>query len=267
VLQKDDTSLLHYGNDGLIKSFEWIAEASPGGTVEHFDEMTLVKTGILSSSFNMVFALSRPNSNQNISGAVRSAFIHSRIPWELITTSETSESVQPLIQEFGLVRVNVEPGMILEPLPKVIPQPPKELDIRQVNSFDEMQTLLHVGIKAFGDSTGTLLSPLARALAEGSGSFRGGCYLGYVASEPVATSIRFSFGRSAGIYFVGTLQEFRKRGFGEAMTWRASIDGGKDGCEFGFLQASEMGFPIYEKMGYRRIVDYEIWKPKELSFD
>jgi predicted acetyltransferase len=69
-------------------------------------------------------------------------------------------------------------------------------------------------------------------------------------------------GDVAGIYFVSTLAEFRRRGFGEAMTWRAIADARTTGCTLSYLQASRMGRHIYEGMGFRVFEEYSELKAK-----
>jgi predicted acetyltransferase len=63
-------------------------------------------------------------------------------------------------------------------------------------------------------------------------------------------------GTTAGIYNVATLPSHRKRGYGEAMTWRAVAGGAAAGCDVAILQASQMGRPIYERMGFRLVAPY-----------
>lgn len=261
-MEDSQPSLLKACHESLVKTFEWIANVTPTGALEHCDGITIGKSGLASSSFNIVFALDLPKSLSGVSEAIRRLFMTSGIPWELITTPNISDAIEPLIQEFSLIKADVEPGMVLDSLPNIIPASPPELEIKQVSQGEELRTFFRVGMLGFGDPSGSLLEPLAKGLSE-SASFRGGAYLGYANGVPVSTSLRFSVGKIAAIYFVATLPEFRRRGYGEAMTWRATLDGRKDGCEGGFLQASAMGRPIYEKMGYRKIVDYEVWKPKE----
>ena len=44
------------------------------------------------------------------------------------------------------------------------------------------------------------------------------------------------------------------------MAWRAVLDGRAAGCTLGYLQASKMGRPIYEKMGFRVVGEYREWR-------
>ena len=49
-------------------------------------------------------------------------------------------------------------------------------------------------------------------------------FLGRVRSEPVATSSLFLNGATGGIYFVCTSPEFRRRGYGAAITHRSMLE-------------------------------------------
>ncbi len=60
----------------------------------------------------------------------------------------------------------------------------------------------------------------------------------------------------AGVYYVGTLEAARGRGLGELVT-RAVTNLGFDlGGGFASLQATDMGAPIYRRMGYELLTTY-----------
>jgi hypothetical protein len=40
------------------------------------------------------------------------------------------------------------------------------------------------------------------------------------------------------------------------MTARVAADGAAAGADVAVLQATDMGFPVYERMGYRTVVEY-----------
>jgi predicted acetyltransferase len=62
----------------------------------------------------------------------------------------------------------------------------------------------------------------------------------------------------AGIYWVGSLEQARGKGLGQAVTAAATNAGFELGAEIASLQASPMGKPIYEAMGYETIFDYQL---------
>lgn len=82
-------------------------------------------------------------------------------------------------------------------------------------------------------------------------------FVGYAAGEPVATATVAMHDATAGVTFVGTRPAFRRRGFGEAVTWRAVRAGREAGCTAAALEASEMGYPIYQRMGFRHVTGYK----------
>lgn len=81
-------------------------------------------------------------------------------------------------------------------------------------------------------------------------------YLGLVDGEPAATSLLFRTGDLAGVYWVATREPFRRRGFGEALTWAAVRAGRARGCAVAGLQASALGRPVYARMGFDTPVHY-----------
>ena len=81
-------------------------------------------------------------------------------------------------------------------------------------------------------------------------------WIGRVDGRTVTTATAFMSDGYVGVYAVGTLPEARGRGYGEALTWAATL------CRPDLpatLQASEMGAPIYERMGFRTVASFNVW--------
>jgi GNAT superfamily N-acetyltransferase len=84
-------------------------------------------------------------------------------------------------------------------------------------------------------------------------------YVGWLHGRPAATASRVTTGRVAGLYNIATAAEFRGRGIATAITWQAALDGIAEGCEVSVLQASAMGYRVYQAMGFQQVADYRSW--------
>lgn len=65
---------------------------------------------------------------------------------------------------------------------------------------------------------------------------------------------------SAGVYFVATLPEARGRRLASRLLGRALLDARERGCATATLQATRMGAPLYERLGFRMHGQIEMWE-------
>jgi GNAT superfamily N-acetyltransferase len=76
-------------------------------------------------------------------------------------------------------------------------------------------------------------------------------YLALLDDQPVGTSQLFLSAGVAGIYNVTCLPEARGQGIGAAVTQAALLDARDTGYRVGILQASELGYPVYRRLGFQ----------------
>lgn len=142
--------------------------------------------------------------------------------------------------------------MMLRPAGGEARSAPPELEIVEVDddrSATEAASLLTV----FGTPSDAVVGTISPSL--NSETFR--VWLGRVDGRPAciaAASVSHGF---VGVYAVATAEGFRGRGYGEALTWTATMFRPDLPAT---LQASPMGRPVYERMGYRVVAPFTCWE-------
>jgi len=206
--------------------------------------------------FNQAF-ITRPVADPAALIARADRFYGARgVSWLLRVVEPQPPAVERAALAAGLVRGEPEPGMVQTPLTGEA-RPVPALEIRRVDDLASLRVFNETSDAGFDlppEVTEALTTPALLELPDVT------MYIGYLGSRPAATSMRVTSHRIAGVYTVATLTEFRGRGIGEAMTWRAALDGRAEGCVAACLQASRMGFPIYARMGFRHVADYATWE-------
>lgn len=240
-----------------------IAKDVPGGVVLRRGGVTIVHSGLSITAFNCAFVLDPPRTLTGVEKEIAGALARHPQPWCLISTEENRRAIGPIVEALRLQPRDVLPGMIWEPLPRPSHSAPQELEIRRVRDAEDLRIFGRTMMEGF-DAPLALMAPwVAGILSKGSlRPTRRSLYLGLVKNRPVCTAIRFTTNRVAGIYGVSTIPEFRRRGFGAAITRRAVLDGGEEGCERSYLQSSKMGRSVYESLGYRTTEEYVLWLPE-----
>jgi predicted GNAT family acetyltransferase len=84
-------------------------------------------------------------------------------------------------------------------------------------------------------------------------------YTGYYQGTPAASSMAIDHGKSVGLHWVGTLPEYRHKGLGYAVSLQPLREAKKKGFAQALLFASEMGKPVYEKIGFKEYALYKVF--------
>ena len=88
-------------------------------------------------------------------------------------------------------------------------------------------------------------------------------YVGRLDGTAVSTVSVLVKSGVAGIYFVCTVPDVRRRGFGAAITRHAMLEARAIGCSAVVLGASSMGYRVYTRLGFEEIFRYRLfeWSP------
>lgn len=192
--------------------------------------------------------------------AVRAWFAERQLPFRLAFRGADRARCGPALEAEGWLRKSDPvPGMTLA-LPARPPPSPRELTIERVRTPEQLVAFRETAFAGFGyPVAGAHIFLNERLLALPQVRM----YAGLVGGATVATSLLVATGDVAGIYWVATAEGQRGRGYGEALTWAAAAEGSEFGCGVASLQASKMGRPVYARMGFAHVLDYEYLHPPE----
>jgi len=225
--------------DGIVEEEDGVLVAAPGGTIVWL---------------NIVF-VTRPLRDPPSQLARAFARLDERgLPFLVRIREGLDEASEQAAEALGLRHTDAIPGMALAPLPAAAAAPPAGLDIRAVSDAATFGLFADIIASTFDIDPEACRDVLTPPLLEAPSAR---WYLGYVDGVPVASSALITSGDVAGVHYVGTLASHRRRGFGEAMTRHAVDEGARAGCRSSTLQASEMGQPVYERMGFRTVTRYK----------
>jgi len=255
----NDDEVIDRADANYFDSWGLVAERCRHGSARRRPGLALASSGLPLAFLNVAF-VTGPAADAAATVSEAAAFFAERpVPWLLRIRAGVDERFEEMAESAGLRYVDEVPGMALYPL-----RPPPErqfpLRIERERHPDGIAIFARVCADAFGRPPG-LADVFTPDLLAAPGLE---AYLAWMDDAPVATAMLMRTGDVAGIYSVGTLPEWRGRGIGEAVTWHAVERGRELGCTMASLQASEMGQPVYERMGFRTVSRYRTYVPREL---
>jgi ribosomal protein S18 acetylase RimI-like enzyme len=179
-------------------------------------------------------------------------FARRRRGYTLLVQAESETDLVEQASSRGQKPLSDSPFMTIEQAPGELPG--EEIDLRVVKDVETARDLIRVNREAYAElgmpiaETDALFSVPARLFEPHIHAS-----VAYLEGRPVSTALCLSTDRAAGVYWVGTVPEARQRGFGERCTQAVTQVAFERGARVVALEASHMGFPIYERMGFRTV--------------
>jgi GNAT superfamily N-acetyltransferase len=91
----------------------------------------------------------------------------------------------------------------------------------------------------------------------------GNTYIARAAGEPAASVVTSDHEGDCSIWWVATVPRARGRGLASGLIRRGLADCRGRGCEVSTLQATKLGRPVYERLGYRSLGTIEMWERRK----
>jgi ribosomal protein S18 acetylase RimI-like enzyme len=248
-----DENIVNSVDANLFSLFEDMALAN-GGRFDEGEHWSAVDVGI--ASWGRVVLRPRFSKEEEL-GLLKAAMREGRIPNKLMTGPLTvPRNIKEWLLSQGFESTGAATGMALckEDFTSSLKRP-KDLELVELEGGGPegeagLAWASLVTEHLFGRAGGEGSEDFIRALGPRLGSSLR-CFLGYSGGENAGASAMFHDGKSAGVYFVAVDPKFRNKGFGYELTAAATRAAFEEGYPFVILQATEMGKPIYQRMGYR----------------
>jgi ribosomal protein S18 acetylase RimI-like enzyme len=209
-----------------------------------------MQTGIASADLNMVWN-ERPLTQEDGGSIedIKISFQQTGLPfWCWVFPCGRSEATSEILQSAGFAFIDSIPCMLAD---LGLPEPDEDetLHLWEKVSFagfdfpPETQHQYHRFVGTFNLN------------ADSPQKF----FLAYFNGRPVATSLLFFHENAAGIYFISTLAEFRRKGIGLAVTRAAMTAARLAGAQYATLQSSPDGLHVYRQAGFQEYCRVDVF--------
>jgi GNAT superfamily N-acetyltransferase len=262
---RSDAAEIQAVYDNLYGYYDFLGQSSQAFYHRGADR-TRLTTRLQISFFNVLYRMELPPETeaetiQDVIDLFAAGGVQEYTWW--IGPGDPAPAAAARLRSAGFVRGEL-PGMYLDidSLPDSPPLP-DGITLQPVRTKAQLMEWAQVCMKGFGGS-GEGSQDLYDLLVEQGFNASARYYTALWQGAPAACSMLLVTGSVAGIYSVTTLAEARNQGLGGAATRAALNDARSLGCTAATLQASRMGFPLYQKLGFRKVCDlgeYQFQKP------
>jgi len=240
-------------HDQYVYALGRITALGPGGCAERVGPWLCIDAGLGVSDFNIAVVIDEPVADPR--GAVRQAmgwFAERGVNVRFDLRGSVDGTLLAAAMVEGCAFKFREAVMLFYPLPATL-GPLQRLEIREVRSESDIELYASVDSEEFHDQD------LQRAMVERSLTMDGvTLLLGTLEGRPVARSLALRRNDLVSVHNVYTPPSFRRQGFGTELT-AAAVDAGRAaGATAACLEATALGYGVYEKMGFKRVDDYVV---------
>jgi N-acetylglutamate synthase len=237
---------------GLGATWALIANTLQQGWSRRDDGIYTMVTGVPVASLNGVWVVGEEVDAEAVDAGL-ALVAQSAVPFCLETRPNWREAGAAIAAAHGLTASDDIPLMATAgPVNAPVSD---RLSIRELDS-GEAQLHCDVAGPAFG-APPDLLAQLITTEVLGRPEVRG--LVGEVEGERVVTAMSIALADGVGIFNVATPEPHRGHGYGAAITARAASDGFAGGARWAWLQSTEAGYRVYQRLGFTTLEEWPSW--------
>jgi GNAT superfamily N-acetyltransferase len=243
-------------HEGLLDAFELVVPLLPNAWMDRRDGYVVVSAPSFPIHLANAAWAQGPDETSAIGGlgaALEQIEARGADPGVLVIEGRMP-GVEAEARRLGLDRVEEIPGMVASPASFRTPSGSGPEMIRVGSDGDLLAVALDVTSRGFDAPPGVFETFFATAASAEPVDL----WLAYVDGEPVSTATGVRTGDAVGVYNVATPSEHRRKGYGARATAHVVRLGFEAGASFAYLQSSEMGFTVYERLGFEKVSTYRL---------
>lgn len=224
----------------------------PGHVTKKDGDMMVFSTGVPADVLNGVLGpcLDRSTMRARIAETM-SFFRERRMPMSwFLGPSSGPEGLEGALAEQGMVPGTPLPGMAVDLDGISLSHPSPGIRVEEVTDTATLKICSRTAANGFQLPPEAADGYMNFVESYGFGPTRR-WFLGYLDDRAASVALVVMHENVAAVYCVATLPEMRGKGLGKAVTLAAIMAAKKAGKKVAVLEASEMGQPVYEKLGFR----------------
>lgn len=229
--------------------------AACGGVVREADGLAVCLTGVPLPPFNPTLIEHEPVDADAAIGQAEKHYDGTGLSFGIDLESSLHAPVRAAARRAGLTMVESRPGMAVALSDVRVVAPPTGVDVFRVEAPALLDEVVQVDAAAFGGDAATTRLFLPDAVLEDPAQR---VYAARVDGRMVSVGESTTLDGVIGVFGIATDPAYRRRGLGAAVTALLLADRQGE-ADLAVLDASDLGFGVYERLGFRTTSTWEVW--------